>query len=50
MFDELCSELRDIIHGAIDENTVEGISMTYTDDGIAVTVGEELYSISIQKV
>lgn len=64
MFDELCSALRDVIHDAIDESingftevecllaerNVDGVTMTFTDDGLAIAVGEELYSISIQKV
>ena len=64
MFDDICSEIRNIIHDAIDENVVgwteleailaerkvEGVCMTYVDDGIALTVGKDMYSISIQKV
>ena len=63
MFDEICSEMRDIIHDAIDasvvgtdledllaEREVEGLCIQYTDDGLAISVGEDLYSVSIQKV
>lgn len=64
MFDELCSVFRDIIHDAIEENmdgwteleailserNAEGICIQFVDDGLAISVGEELYSISIQKV
>ena len=63
MFDEICSEIRDIIHDAIDasvvgtdledllaERGVEGMCIQFTDDGLAITIGEELYGISIQKV
>jgi hypothetical protein len=55
MFDDICSEIRNIIHDAIDENVVgwteleailaerkvEGVCMTYVDDGIALTVGKD---------
>ena len=63
MFDEICSETRYIIHDAIDasvvgtdledllaERGVEGLCIQYTDDGLAISVGDDLYSISIQKV
>lgn len=63
MFDEICSELRDIIHDAIDasvvgtdledlivERGVEGLCIQFTDDGLVISVGEDLYSINIQKV
>ena len=63
MFDEICSEMRDIIHDAIDASVVgtdledllaereaKGLCIQYTDDGLAISVGKDLYSISIQKV
>ena len=63
MFDEICSEMRNIIHDAIDasltgsdledliaERGVESVCIQFIDDGLAISIGEELYSISIQKV
>lgn len=63
MFDEICSEMRDLIHDVIDdslinsnlgdlisERGVEGVCIQVTDDGLAISIGNDLYSISIQKV
>ena len=63
MFDEICSEMRGIIHDAIDAATVgtdledllaergaEGMCIQFVDDGLAISIGEDLYSVSIQKV
>lgn len=63
MFDEICSEIRDIIHDTI-VCSIEGIEfeefleerglsspcIQLVDDGLALAIGEDLYSISIQKV
>lgn len=63
MFDEICSEIRDIIHDSIDdslinsnladllsERGVEGACIQFTDDGLAISIGDDLYSVSIQKI
>lgn len=63
MFDEICSEMRDLIHDVIDdslfnsnlgdlisERGVESVCIRFTDDGLAISIGDDLYGISIQKV
>lgn len=65
MFDEVCSELRDLFHDAIvdliteedaDElapkfsEIADDCNIFYTDDGLAVVCGEVTYGISIQKL
>lgn len=53
MFDENCNDLRDIIRYAIMKNDKfvgECVGINYTDDGLAITIGENFYSISIISV
>ena len=62
MFDDVCSAFRDVIHNAIDADLVsedsalwdameiEGMSIQFTDTGLAIKVEDRLYSIAIERV
>lgn len=62
MFDDVCSAFRDVIHDAIEadicaENSLlrdamelEGMTIQFTDVGLAIQVEDRLYGIAIERV
>jgi len=53
MFDEACNELRDIIRYAVmksDKFVGECVGISCTDEGLAITIGDKLYGVTIFSV
>lgn len=62
MFDDVCSALRDVIHDAIeadicaedsllrDAMEIEGMTIQFTDNGLAIGIEDRLYGIIIERV
>ena len=62
MFDDVCSALRDVIYDAIEADIcsedsilrdaieVEGMTIQYMDNGLAVEIEDRLYAIITERV
>lgn len=62
MFDDVCSAFRDVIHDAIEADFVsedstlrdamelEGMTIQFTDIGLAIQIEDRLYGIAIERV
>lgn len=62
MFDDVCSAFRDVINDAIEADFVsedstlgdamelEGMTIQFTDVGLAIQIEDRLYSIAIERV
>ena len=61
MFDKRCNDIRNVIHDALDDevasedselmdNVKSGLSMWFTDNGLAVMIDDAIYHVAIERV